>query len=131
MHCAYYTYVLCVLCVLYCYSIKVIVSILISELLYGGNYTLHCGGGGPAEWFHNDLSTGVNSNTYTITNANFSHNGEYQCRRNGVDALNPPLEVIVHGECSVQVKDVVDVHVCEYKCEWMQQTLCASEVIIQ
>ena len=77
-------------------------------------------------WFHNGLSTGVNSNTYTITNADFSNDGEYQCRRGGVDVLPTPLKIIVYGEYSVQVKDVVDVHVCEYKCEWMQQTLCAS-----
>ena len=96
-------------------------------VLYGKNHELHCGGGPlPGYWFHNDEPTGVNSNTYTITNANFSDNGEYQCRRNGVDALDPPLEVIVYGECSVQVKDVVNVRVCEYKCEWMQHTLCAS-----
>ena len=95
--------------------------------LYGNNHSLHCGGSPlPGEWFLNGLSTGVNNRTYTITNADFNDDGYYQCRRNGVDALNPPLEVIVYGECSVQVKDVVDVHVCEYKCEWMQHTLCAS-----
>ena len=78
------------------------------------------------DWLHNGLPTGVHSESYTIVKADFSHDGEYQCRRDGVDVLDPPLEVRVYGECSVQVKDVVNVHVCENKCEWMQYTLCAS-----
>ena len=78
------------------------------------------------DWLHNGISTGVKNSAYGIVSANFSHDGVYQCRRGGVDVLNPPVEVIVYGECSVQVKDVVNVHVCEYKCEWMQDTLCVS-----
>ena len=96
---------------------------------YGDPFGMFCRDQGETflgEWFHNGLPTGVYSKSYTITNADFSHDGKYQCRRNGVDVLNPPLELIVYGKCSVQVKDVVNVHVCEYKCEWMQHTLCAS-----
>ena len=62
------------------------------------------------EWLHNGIPTGVISSEYSIINADFSHTGEYQCRRNGVDVFT--LELIVYGECSVQVKVVVNVHVC-------------------
>ena len=109
----------CVYCVYCVYCIVIVSILLITERLYGGSFTLYCGGSLPGEWFHDGSSTGVNSNNYTITNADFSHDGEYQCWRDGVEALGEPLQVIVYGECSVQVKDVVDVHVCEYKCEWM------------
>ena len=122
MYVLYVLYVLCVLYVLYCYSINVIVPILlVSVVLYGDTFKLHCGGSPqPGDWFYNDrLPLGVYSYIYTITNADFSDDGEYQCRRNGVNVLGSPVEVIVYGECSLQVKDVVNVHVCEYKCEWM------------
>ena len=88
---------------MYCIHVKFFLYI--TELLYSYNVT--CGRSSQSgEWFNNGLSTGMNSNVYTITNANFSHDGEYQCKRGGVNVLDPPLLVIVYGECSVQVKVV-------------------------
>ena len=50
----------------------------------------------PGDWFHDGKPLGMYSKSYTITNATFSDDGEYQCRRNGGNALS--LKVHVYGK---------------------------------
>ena len=87
--------------------ITIIISIIIIlkigfNLLYGSQLTLHCGNSNHAttegEWFLNGFTLRVYSRSYTITNATFKDDGEYQCRRNGTHAISSPLQVYVHGK---------------------------------
>ena len=70
--------------------------------MYGGEQTLWCGESGPntppGYWFHDGAPLGVYSRSYTIANATFSDDGEYQCRRNGTNVLFSPLQVDVYGK---------------------------------
>ena len=43
------------------------------------------------------------SRSYTIINATFDDDGEYQCRRNGRNVFPSPLEVEVYGKCDVSM----------------------------
>ena len=69
---------------------------------YGGALTLYCGDSDPntppGNWSHNGLPLGVYSRSYIITNAAFSDDGEYQCRRNGTNVFSSPLQVDVYGK---------------------------------
>ena len=70
--------------------------------MYGEEYTLYCGRSDPntppGEWFLDKLPLHVYSRRYTIPNATFTDDGEYQCRRNGEDVYPTPLKVLVFGE---------------------------------
>ena len=70
--------------------------------MYGGEQTLWCGESGPntapVDWFHDGVPLGVYKRSYTISNATFSDDGEYQCRRNGTKLLSSPLQVDVYGK---------------------------------
>ena len=52
----------------------------------------------PGNWYHDGEPLGVYSRIYTITNATFDDDGEYQCRRNGSIASSSPLKVDVYGK---------------------------------
>ena len=69
---------------------------------YDGTQTLYCGNlaedAQPGEWFHNGVSLGARSKEYTIANATFDDDGEYQCRRNGTNVFSSPLQVDVFGK---------------------------------
>ena len=73
-----------------------------TNLLYGGQHTLHCGDSDhnipPGDWYHDGAPLDVYSRSYTIANATFSDDGEYQCRRNGTNVFSFPLQVYVHGK---------------------------------
>ena len=69
---------------------------------YGCKQILYCGNldndTQPGEWFHNGVSLDVHSKEYTIANATFDDDGEYQCRRNGTNVFSSPLQVDVYGK---------------------------------
>ena len=71
-------------------------------MLYGDALTLYCGDSepdtSPGHWFHGDKSLNMNSRSYTITNATFEDDGEYQCIRNGRNVFSTPLKVYVYGK---------------------------------
>ena len=75
---------------------------LIKELAYGSKHTLYCGDSDPntppGDWFHDLKEIGWYSRSYTITNATFSDDGEYQCRRKGANVFSSPLQVYVYGK---------------------------------
>ena len=50
----------------------------------------------PGDWFHDGKPLGMYSKSYTIINATFSDDGEYQCRRYGGNAFS--LQVHVYGK---------------------------------
>ena len=70
--------------------------------MYGAEHTLYCSDSDPStspgDWFHDSVPLGVYSKSYTITNATFSDDGEYQCRRNGRNVISSPLQVDVFGK---------------------------------
>ena len=70
------------------------------KVWYGYTQTLFCGDSvphtPPGHWFHNGEQLDVYSRSYTITYANFSDDGEYQCRRNGRNVYSTHL--IVYGK---------------------------------
>ena len=59
---------------------------------------MYCGDSNPGDWFHDGKPLGMYSKSYTITNATFSDDGEYQCRRNGTNVFSSPLQVDVYGK---------------------------------
>ena len=71
-------------------------------MLYGGQHTLYCGDSDPntqpGDWLHDGKLLNVFNRSYTIANAVFSVDGEYQCKRKGVDVLSPPVQVYVYGK---------------------------------
>ena len=68
------------------------------KVLYGTQQTLYCGDSVSGEWYHNGIKLGTYNRSYTISNANFDDDGEYQCRRNGKNLLLSPFKVYVYGE---------------------------------
>ena len=68
-------------------------------MAYGGQHTLYCGDSHhdiqPGDWYHDDIAIGKYRRSYTIANATFSDDGEYQCRRNGTNVFSL---VYVHGK---------------------------------
>ena len=68
------------------------------KVLYGMEQTLYCGDSLPGEWYHDGEKLGVYSRSYTISNANFDDDGEYQCRRNGKNVLPSSFKVYVYGK---------------------------------
>ena len=72
------------------------------RLFYGRTHTLYCGDSDPntppGEWFLNGKLLGMYSRSYTITNATFEDDGEYQCVRKGSRVFSSPLLVDVYGK---------------------------------
>ena len=72
------------------------------RLFHGRTHTLYCGDSDPnaqpGEWYLNGESLRVFSRSYTITDATFDDDGEYQCRRNGSGVFHFTLKVKVYGE---------------------------------
>ena len=72
------------------------------KVLYGNARTLYCDESAtntpPGAWFHDGAPLGVYSRSYTIANATFDDDGEYQCRRNGTNVFSIPLKFYVYGE---------------------------------
>ena len=72
------------------------------NLLYGSDRTLFCGDSDPntppGDWLHDGAFFDRYNRSYTIKNASFSDDGEYQCRRNGENVLPSPLQVNVYGK---------------------------------
>ena len=70
--------------------------------LYGSKQTLYCGDSDPdtppGDWFHDGTQLTKHSRSYTIANATFDDDGEYQCRRNGTNVFSSPLQVDVYGK---------------------------------
>ena len=70
--------------------------------MYSSEQTLYCGDSDPntppGDWFYDGKPLGAYSRHYTITNATFSDDGEYQCRRNGTNVFSSPLQVDVYGK---------------------------------
>ena len=62
-------------------------------MVYGTELTLYCGDSG-----HDGVSLGVHNKSYTIANAAFEDDGEYQCKRNGRNVFSTPLKVFVYGK---------------------------------
>ena len=71
-------------------------------MLYGDALTLYCDestpNNPPGSWFHDGAPLGKYSRSYTIANATFDDDGEYQCRRNGRNVFSTPLKVHVYGK---------------------------------
>ena len=71
-------------------------------VVYGTELTLYCGDSKhdtpPGDWYHNSAPLGVHNKSYTIANANFENDGEYQCKRNGGNVYSTPLKVFVYGK---------------------------------
>ena len=97
--------------ILYIYNYYIYIYIFISfriifpigiDLLYGGEYTLYCGDRDtnirPGQWLRDGIHLGAYGRSYTITNATFSDDGKYQCRRNGKNVYPSPLQVYVFGK---------------------------------
>ena len=82
--------------------LREIILLIDIHLLYGRKHTLHCGDSDPntppGDWFHNGAPIDRYNRSYTIANATFSDDGEYQCRRNGGYVLSSPLQVHVYGK---------------------------------
>ena len=72
------------------------------RLRYGKTRTIYCGNSDhntpPGDWLHDGKPLGVYSRSYTIIDATFDDDGEYQCRRNGRNVFFSPLEVHVYGK---------------------------------
>ena len=70
--------------------------------MYSSEQTFYCGDSHPntppGDWFHDGKPLGVYSRSYTITNATFSDDGDYLCRRNGTNVFSSPLQVDVYGK---------------------------------
>ena len=70
-------------------------------MVYGTELTLYCGDSKhdtpSGDWSHDGAPLGVHNKSYTIANATFECNGEYQCSRNGKDVFSTPLKVFVYG----------------------------------
>ena len=66
-------------------------------MLYGNTKALFCGDSvpqsPPGDWYHNGAPLGVYNRSYTLANATFSDDGEYQCRRNGTNVYSTHLKV--------------------------------------
>ena len=71
-------------------------------MLYGSTYALYCGDSDldttPGEWYRDGGPLYVYSRSYTITSATFNDDGKYQCRKQGRNVFNPPLQVYVYGK---------------------------------
>ena len=72
------------------------------KVLYGNALTIYCDDSTPntppGDWFHDGVPLKVHSRSYTITNATFDDDGEYQCRRNGRNVFSTPLKAYVYGK---------------------------------
>ena len=72
------------------------------RLFHGSTHTLYCGDSDPnaqpGEWYLNGELLQMFSRSYTITDATFDDDGEYQCWRNGRGVFLFPLKVEVYGE---------------------------------
>ena len=70
--------------------------------MYGRDHTLYCGDSDPntppGDWFHDGKRVNWYNRRYTITNATFSDDGEYQCKRNGTNVFSTPVKVDVYGK---------------------------------
>ena len=88
-----------ILCIAACNSTNLVIEIL---QLYGSEQTLYCGDSDPntppGDWYHDGAPLRAYRSSYTISNANFSDDGEYQCRRNETNVLPSPLQVDVYGK---------------------------------
>ena len=79
---------------------------------YGSTVLLYCGQSDhttpSGNWSHDSVPLGVNSRVYTITNATFDDDGEYQCIGNGSGVFSSPLKVDVYGErCYMYIMSVI------------------------
>ena len=72
------------------------------KVLYGKSLTIYCGDSDPntppGDWYHDGAPLGVYNRSYTIANATFDDDGEYECRRNGTNVSSFPLLVNVYGK---------------------------------
>ena len=70
--------------------------------LYGSEQTIYCGDSDSktpsGHWLHDGAPLAEHNRSYTITNATFDDDGEYQCRRNGTNVFSSPLLVDVYGK---------------------------------
>ena len=84
-------------------------------MLYGYTQTLFCSDSvahtPPGDWYHNGKKLDVYSRNYTIANAAFNDDGEYQCRRNGTNVYSTHLKVYgkswyIHPHCLAKCLNV-------------------------
>ena len=85
-------------------------------MLFGDALTLYCDESEPntppGDWYHDGKQLHMTSRRYTIANATFNDDGEYQCRRNGKNVFSTPLKVYVYGKIYGRRRNFAPVLLC-------------------
>ena len=84
------------------YHVTLYISTIDISVLYGSKYALYCSDSDldttPGDWYHDGGPLHVYSWSLFITSATFDDDGGYQCRKQGRNVFNPPLQVYVYGK---------------------------------